>query len=88
MRFKYRGDFLMKNFYDKIQAISRLLPNDKRIKNKLLLSCGIYYYLKMKVPFRKLPETKTYNWSSYRHWLQRLKRLGKLQEIENIVGGD
>lgn len=75
----------MKNFYDKILQIEKLLPNDKRIKDKLLLSCGIYYYIRLKVPFRAIP-TEFYSWSSYRHWMQRLERQGKLQEIERIVG--
>lgn len=76
----------MKNFYDKIQEIQELLPNDKRIKNKLLLSCGIYYYIRLKVPFRAIT-SEIYSWSSFRHWMQRLAKLGLLQQIESIVGG-
>lgn len=78
----------MKNFYDKINAIQELLPNDKRIKDRLLLATGIYFKLRMQLPFRKLPKTEIYSWSSYRHWIQRLAKLGLLQQIESIVGGE
>lgn len=76
------------SFTDKIQTIENLLPNDKRIKDKTILACGIYFKIKMQVSFRALPtEGTSYSWSIYRHWLQRLDKLGKLKEIKGIVGG-
>ena len=74
------------NFYDKILQIERLLPSRTRkpIKDRLLLSCGIYYHLKLKVPFRKI-DSEVYSWSSIRNWIQKLKKTGKLQEIKSII---
>lgn len=76
------------DFREKIQAIEQLLPNDKRIKSRTVLACGIYYHLKLKVPFRKIPTSEIYNWSSYRHWMQRLQKLNLLNQIKRIIEGD
>ena len=74
------------DFTEKISQIEKLLPNRtrKEIKNRTVLACGIYYHLKLKVPFRKLPPS-IYNWSSIRNWIQKLRKTGKLQEIESII---
>jgi len=79
-------ELMTMNFHEKILQIEKLLPNDKRIKNKAILACGIYLKIKMNLPFRALP-TEIYSWSSYRHWMQRLKKLNLLNQIERIVGG-
>lgn len=76
------------NFYEKIQSIRKMLPS-KGIRDSLILSCAIYYKLRLKVSFRKIPLTGTnYSWSNFRYWLQKLAKTGDLQQIESIVGGD
>lgn len=76
------------NFYEKIQSIRKMLPS-KGIRDSVLLATGIYYKMRLKVSFRKIPLSGTsYSWSNFRYWLQKFKSEGKLQQLESIVGGE
>ena len=79
------------DFYSKILQIEKLLPNRtrKEIQNRLILATGIYFKIRMKVSFREIPLNGiSYSWSSFRRWMQKLKRNGKLEQIQKIVGGE
>ena len=79
----------MRNFYEKISAIEKLLGENKRFKNKNLLATAIYYKLRTDTSFRKIPlNGLPFTWFNLRYWFQKLERKGTLNQIESIVGGD
>ena len=79
----------MKNFYEKISAIEKILGENKRFKNKNLLATAIYFKLRLAVPYRKIPLSGIpFTWFNLRYWLQKLERKGTLNQIKSIVGGD
>ena len=68
----------MKNFYEKISAIEKLLGENKRFKNKNLLATAIYYKLRTDrtdTSFRKIPLVGVpFTWFNLRYWLQKLEK--------------
>ena len=77
------------NFYEKIQKIEEMLGNSKKFKDKTLLACAIYYRIKIKTSFRKIPLNGiSFSWYNLRYWFQKLQNEGKLTLIQKIVGGE
>lgn len=75
-------------FNEKISSIEKILGNSKKFKDKTLLACAIYYRIKTKTSFRRIPLSGiSFSWYNLRYWFQKLQNEGKLQKIKSIVGG-
>ena len=75
---------------EKIFEIERILNSvsKRKIRNSYALAKGLYFRLRLEVSFRTVPVFggwKNYSWSNFRYWTQKLKKMGKLDEIKQIV---
>ena len=75
---------------EKIFEIEKILNSvsKRKIKNISALARGIYCKLRLEVSYRTLPVFggwKNYSWSNFRYWTQKLRKMGKLDEIKQIV---
>lgn len=80
-------------YEEKICAIQKILKSvsKRKVQDVKLLATGIYFKLRLKVSFRTLPVFtgwKNYHWSNFRYWMQKLRKIGKLEEVEKIARSD
>ena len=80
----------MNKYDEKVREIEKILNGvgKRRIKNSYALAKGLYFKLRLEIPFRETPVFggwENYSWSNFRYWTQKLRKMGKLEEIERIV---
>ena len=83
----------MADYRKEVREIEEILNSvsKRKIKNSYELSKGLLFRLRLKFPLREIPVFaghENYSWSNFRYWTQKLRKMGKLEEIERIARSD